>query len=102
MARGGGLDQAAREIVALFFREERPRMASLPGLAAERRGLELANAVHNIAGGCAILGARQAQAAAVRLEVAARKEAWGEVPALLATVQAAWGRLEAALAGYGL
>lgn len=88
------------DLVALFFREERPRVERLPGLAAERKGVELAQAAHNVAGSCAILGARQVQAAAISLELASRAPDWPAVAIHLAELQAGWVRLEAALAPY--
>jgi len=97
---GSGPGSVASGIVLIFLREERPRVEKLPGLAAERKGLDLAQAAHNVAGSCAILGARQVQAAAIALELAARAEDWSAVAAHLAALQGAWNRLEAALAQY--
>jgi HPt (histidine-containing phosphotransfer) domain-containing protein len=94
---GHGAGSVPSEIVALFFREERPRVERLAGYAAERRGQDLAQAAHNVAGSCAILGARQVQAAAISLELATRASDWPGVAVHLADLLAAWVRLEEAL-----
>ena len=88
------------EIIRIFLREERPRLAQLAALADQRNGVELGRAAHNMAGSCAILGARQAHRLAIALEHAANSAAWGEVKAQLAALRDAWARLEAALAEY--
>jgi HPt (histidine-containing phosphotransfer) domain-containing protein len=88
------------EIITIFLREERPRVARLAGLAAQQLGPELAQAAHNVAGSSAILGARQVQASAMALELAARAGDWPAVTGQLAVLQAAWTRLEAALVRY--
>jgi len=88
------------DLVGLFLREERPRVERLAGLAADRKGLELAQAAHNVAGSCAILGARQVQAVAISLELAGRAPDWPGAAVHLAELHAAWARLEAALAPF--
>jgi HPt (histidine-containing phosphotransfer) domain-containing protein len=97
---GSGPGSVAASIITIFLREERPRVEKLPGLAAERNGPDLAQAAHNVAGSCAILGARQVQAAAIALELATRADNWPAVAAQVAVLQGAWIRLEAALAQY--
>ncbi len=96
----GGSGGVAREIVTLFLREERPRMERLARLMAERNAPDLAQAVHNLAGSSAILGARQVQAAAIALELSARAQSWPETTTHWARLQGAWARLERALAGF--
>ncbi len=97
---GPGAPPMPSDLVALFLREEQPRVERLAGLAADRKGLELAQAAHNVAGSCAILGARQVQAAAISLELASRAPDWPGVARHLAELQAAWVRLGAALAPF--
>jgi HPt (histidine-containing phosphotransfer) domain-containing protein len=87
-----------REIVALFLRAEPPRLAALAALADERRGPELAHHAHQLAGSCAVLGARQLQAAAGALERAALAGDWTAVAGGLAAARQAWSRLEGELA----
>jgi len=88
------------EIIAIFLREESPRMERLAGLASERNVPALVQAAHNVAGSSAIIGARQTQEAAIALELAARAQAWPDVAAHLAALEAAWTRLRAALVPY--
>ncbi len=85
------------EVITLFRRDEAERMAALAQFAAARRGGELATAAHTLAGSCANLGAREARLAAQALEAAARAGEWTEVARLLAALQLAWPRLNAAL-----
>ena len=87
-------------IINLFLREERPRLAQLSRLLEERNGAEFSRAAHNLAGSCAILGARQAHRLAIGLELAANQGAWSEMDAGLASLREAWVRLEAALADF--
>jgi HPt (histidine-containing phosphotransfer) domain-containing protein len=54
-----------------------------------------------LAGGCASLGAAEAQAAAERIEQTARLAAWAEMPARIAELDVAWERLGEALAQVG-
>jgi HPt (histidine-containing phosphotransfer) domain-containing protein len=88
------------EIITIFLREEQPRMRGLAALAAARKTPELAQAVHNLAGSSAILGARQVQETSIVLELAVRAEDWPKVAVLLPSLQEAWVRLEAVLAKY--
>jgi HPt (histidine-containing phosphotransfer) domain-containing protein len=97
---GSGPGSMPSEIIALFLREERPRVERLAGFAAERKVQDLAQAAHNVAGSCAILGARQVQAAAISLELATRALDWPAVAVRLAELLAGWVRLEAALVPY--
>jgi HPt (histidine-containing phosphotransfer) domain-containing protein len=88
------------EIITIFLREERPRIEQVAEWVAARQGSDLAQAAHNLAGSGAILGARQVQAAAIALELAARAEDWPGAETHLAVLLAAWSRLEAALEHY--
>jgi HPt (histidine-containing phosphotransfer) domain-containing protein len=97
---GSGPGSLPSEIIVIFLREEQPRVEQLGSQLAERNGLDLAQAAHNVAGSCAILGARQVQAAAIALELAARAEDWADAAIQLAALQGAWLRLVGALDRY--
>jgi len=89
-------------LIALFLREETPRLAELERLAGERNGEELARTAHKLAGSCAVIGAFQAYEAAQALERTADAGEWDEVAPQLAGVRAAWTRLLAVLARHNL
>ena len=89
-ARGGAL---LADLVAIFARMEPGRIASLPTLADEGRTDDLAQSAHQLAGACAVMGARQLQAAALALENSARAGRAEDISANLSGVQAAWERL---------
>lgn len=95
--RSSGGGALLPEIVRLFAREEPPRIARLPLLAAERKSGDLAQAAHRLAGACAVLGARELQGAALALENAAAAGARAEIAQRLEDLGAAWGRLHAVL-----
>jgi HPt (histidine-containing phosphotransfer) domain-containing protein len=97
---GSGPGSLPSEIITIFLREEQPRVEQLGRNLTERNGLDLAQAAHNVAGSCAILGARQVQAAAIALELAARAADWAGAAAHLAALQDAWIRLVGALDRY--
>lgn len=88
------------EIIAIFLREERPRLPQLEALFDQRSAADLERGAHSLAGSCAILGARQAQQVAIALEQAAKGADWNGVKALLAELREAWARLESALAAH--
>lgn len=99
--RGPKDDPLVSKFMTLFARHEPPRVARLPKLASARDGPALARDAHTLAGSCAMLGAREMQAAALALERAAQGECWEQVPGRLAEVNQAWGRLRAVLATEG-
>jgi len=87
-----------REILAIFLQAEPSRIASLPRLAALREGDEVARQAHQLAGSCAVLGARELQAASLALENAALAGDWTGVGERLAALNRAWARLQAEFA----
>jgi HPt (histidine-containing phosphotransfer) domain-containing protein len=89
-------------LIALFLREETPRLTELERLAQERNGEELARTAHKLAGSCAVIGALQMYEAAQALERTADAGEWDEVASQLADVRAAWSRLLAVLAQHHL
>jgi HPt (histidine-containing phosphotransfer) domain-containing protein len=97
---GSGPGSLPSEIITIFLREEEPRVEQLGRNLAGRNGPDLAQAAHNVAGSCAILGARQVQAAAIALELAARAEDWAGAAIHLVALQGAWLRLQGALDRY--
>jgi HPt (histidine-containing phosphotransfer) domain-containing protein len=87
-----------REILAIFLQAEPSRIAGLPRLAALRQGDEVARQSHQLAGSCAVLGARDLQAASLALENAALAGDWTVANEKLAAVNRAWLRLQQELA----
>jgi HPt (histidine-containing phosphotransfer) domain-containing protein len=90
------------DIAATFMRLEPARVAGLAGLARERQGGALADQAHLLAGSCAVIVARQLQAAARFLEGAARSGDWASVTPKLAAVDRAWSALRAEFGRRGL
>jgi HPt (histidine-containing phosphotransfer) domain-containing protein len=89
-------------LIALFLREEIPRLEILGRLARRKDGPELARLAHKLAGSCAVIGARQTYRAAQAVEHAAEAEDWRDMAARMAALRAAWTRLQAALAHHKL
>jgi HPt (histidine-containing phosphotransfer) domain-containing protein len=89
-------------LIALFLREETPRLAELGRLAAAREGRELARTAHKLAGSCAVIGATQMCEMAQALERTADAGAWDDVAEQLVGVRTSWIRLRAALAAHHL
>jgi HPt (histidine-containing phosphotransfer) domain-containing protein len=87
----------ATQIIGMFVRQEPARIAGLRALAARRNPEDLGRAAHEVAGACAVIGAREMQMAALALENAARKQAWTEVHSRLQEIDAAWIRLQGEL-----
>lgn len=101
MLRGPAGHPLVSDFMVLFARDEPPRLARMPDLAAARNAPELAWCAHTLAGSCALLGAREMQACALAVERAVASGRWDDVPAGIAALAQAWSRLRAVLEAEG-
>ncbi len=88
------------ELIALFCREEPPRVATLLRLVQERQTEPAAQLAHTIAGSCANVGAQRMRAHALAVERAVRRGEWTDAPGLMAALQGSLAEVPPALLEY--
>ncbi len=97
LERVGGNRKLLREVMDLFLVDCPQRMQDIRGAVAARDAAGLAAVVHMLKGSVAIFMLEEATEAAQTLEEHARREAWNEIPAAIATLEAEITRLHGAL-----